>query len=202
MKVCLTVLVSGPMEGKKIPITIPKFVIGRAPQCNLQPGNPTISKMHCVLKLAGDKVLLEDLGSSTGTFVNDRKIAAEVQLKDGDRLKVGPLIFGVTIEVIKESVPPPPQPRVAPGTGVIPASVVAASDTKPRVTPETGVMPASAVAGAGDTTEMSARTDETVFEKKPKAENKPDEKVSTSVAAKELLKKYLRRKRNMDEPMV
>jgi len=180
MKVSLTVLVSGPMQGKKIPITIPRFLIGRAPECNLQPGNPTISKTHCVLKLAGNRVLVEDLRSSTGTFVNDKKLEGEIQLNNGDHLKIGPLIFGLTIEAIAEPIPPQP-----------------AAQNKPKPVPETGVMPASAV--AGETGEISLKSDETVFDKQPKAKEKVGD---TSTAAKELLKKYLRRKRNMDEPRV
>jgi pSer/pThr/pTyr-binding forkhead associated (FHA) protein len=182
MKVYLTVLVSGPMQGKTIPISIPTFVIGRAPQCNLQPGNPTISATHCALKLIGDSVLLEDLGSATGTFVNDLRIEGEVQLNHGDRLQVGPLIFGVAIEAVKK--PPLTAPKPA------------AAETKPKIVPETAEMPA--FADSAETAEINLKTDETLSEKK--AEEKPEEKPSTSVAAKELLKKYLRRKRHLDEP--
>jgi pSer/pThr/pTyr-binding forkhead associated (FHA) protein len=197
MKVSLTVLVSGPMEGKKIPITIPRFVIGRAPQCNLQPGDATISKLHCAVKLLGDTVVLEDLGSAAGTFVNDRRIAGEIELRDGDQLKIGPLLFGLTIEGSLQTAAVN-KPHLAPDTGVMPTSSSGAANSKPRVTPETGVMPASAAIAAGDTTEMIAKTDDTLFEKKSKTEDKPEEK-STSLAAKELLKKYLRRKRNLEQ---
>jgi len=204
MKVSLTVLVSGPMQGKKIPITIPRFLIGRGPACNLQPGNLTISKTHCVLKLVGNRVLVEDLRSSSGTFVNDQKIAGEIELKDGDQLKIGPLIFGLTIEAVEEPVSPKPAlektPKPVPGTGVMPASAVAAAENKRKPVPETDVMPATAVAAAaGETGEMSLKTGDTVADNRPKPEQKP---ADTAAAAKALLKKYLRRKRNMDEPMV
>ena len=47
MKLSLLVLTPGKMEGKSIPITIPQFVIGRDPQCNLRPASALISKRHC-----------------------------------------------------------------------------------------------------------------------------------------------------------
>jgi pSer/pThr/pTyr-binding forkhead associated (FHA) protein len=184
MKVYLTVLVSGPMQGKTIPISIPTFVIGRGPQCNLQPGNPTISASHCALKLAEGRVLLEDLDSTTGTFVNDRRIEGEVQLNNGDRLQVGPLIFGVAIEAVKK----PPQPTAA--------------ETRPKIAPKTAEMPAFGAADTAETAEMSLKTGETLSEKKASTEEKPAEK-STALVAKELLKKYLRRKkRHRDEPRI
>jgi predicted component of type VI protein secretion system len=44
------------------------------------------------------KLFLVDLGSAEGTFVNDNKISAEVELKPKDKVKVGPLLFEVKIE--------------------------------------------------------------------------------------------------------
>ena len=46
MKLSL-VVASGVHEGKAIPITVPQFVIGRDPQCQLRPASPAISKRHC-----------------------------------------------------------------------------------------------------------------------------------------------------------
>src|SRR5579872_1263703 len=83
MKLSLTVLVAGPLEGKKIPIPGTKFTIGRDPQCELQPGNPSIAPRHCALEVRDEKVFLKDLGSTTGTFVNDQQITEEVQVQAG-----------------------------------------------------------------------------------------------------------------------
>jgi pSer/pThr/pTyr-binding forkhead associated (FHA) protein len=105
MKVSLTVAVPGDMEGKKIPITLAEFVIGRDPQCNLCPGSPRVGSRHCALLIRANKLFLKNFDRLTGTFVNDRRIDGEVQLLDGDWLKIGPLLFCVNIEVTASSAP-------------------------------------------------------------------------------------------------
>ena len=46
----------------------------------------------------GDQILLRDLDSETGTFLNDFRIEQERLLQDGDRLRVGRLEFELGIE--------------------------------------------------------------------------------------------------------
>jgi pSer/pThr/pTyr-binding forkhead associated (FHA) protein len=98
MKVSLTVAVPGDMEGKTIPITVAEFLIGRDPDCHLCPGSTRVGKRHCALLVQNHKVFLQDLGTMTGTFVNDRRVEGTVQLLDGDWLKIGPLLFQLSIE--------------------------------------------------------------------------------------------------------
>jgi predicted component of type VI protein secretion system len=98
MKVSLTVAVPGDMEGQEIPISLGEFVIGRDPQCHLCPGSPRVAGRHCALLVRANKVFLKNFDRHTGTFVNDRRIDGEVQLLNGDWLKIGPLLFCVNIE--------------------------------------------------------------------------------------------------------
>jgi pSer/pThr/pTyr-binding forkhead associated (FHA) protein len=100
MKVSLTVAVPGDMEGKQIPITpLAEFLIGRDPDCHLCPASPRVGKRHCAFLLRQQKVFLKTFDTITGTFVNDRRVDGEVQLLDGDWLKIGPLLFRLNIEV-------------------------------------------------------------------------------------------------------
>lgn len=110
-KVSLTVLVPGPLHGQSVPITVPKFVIGRNSESHLQAADPAISPKHCALSVRDNRVYLQDLGSATGTIVNDQPINAEVQLREGDRFKVGSLIFGVHM-VFRQPVPAKPKPKL------------------------------------------------------------------------------------------
>jgi pSer/pThr/pTyr-binding forkhead associated (FHA) protein len=98
MRVSLTLAVRGEMEGHKIPITIPDFVIGRDPHCHLCPNSPMVGACHCVLQVREEDVFLQNLDTTIGTFVNERQIAGGIQLCDGDRLRIGPLVFEVNIE--------------------------------------------------------------------------------------------------------
>jgi len=98
MKVSLTVAVPGGMEGKQIPVPLPEFLVGRDPECHLCPASPRVGKRHCAILLRSQKVFLKTFDTVSGTFVNDRRVDGEVQLLDGDVLKIGPLLFRLNIE--------------------------------------------------------------------------------------------------------
>src|SRR5208282_5283558 len=116
MKVSLLVQTPGKTEGKAIPVTLSQFVIGRAPECQLRPASAVISKRHCAVLVRGGKAFLRDFDSTNGTFVNDQQVKGEVELHDGDVLKVGPPAFGVKIEatVPVERPTPAPPPKKKP----------------------------------------------------------------------------------------
>jgi pSer/pThr/pTyr-binding forkhead associated (FHA) protein len=113
MKLSLVVLTPGPAEGKIIPINVPQFVIGRHPNCHLRPSSLQISKRHCALVRWKEKVSIIDFGSTKGTFVNDQQIKGELELVDGDRLRVGLLTFVVRLE---RGPGPADQPTPTPAT--------------------------------------------------------------------------------------
>ena len=98
MKLSLAVLTPGRWEGKVIPITLAKFLIGRDPDCHLRPASPAISKRHCALVVRGTRAFLHDFNSTNGTFLNGRQVKGDVELHQDDRLKVGPLEFAVRLE--------------------------------------------------------------------------------------------------------
>lgn len=127
MKISLVVLTAGKMMGKEIPITAAEFRIGKDPSCQLKPATG-VSDKHCAFLVKQGKLFLVDLGSAEGTFVNDNKIAAEVELKPKDKVKVGPLLFEVKIEA------PAAKPAVA-----VPAAKPAV--VAPAVKPEEKVEP-------------------------------------------------------------
>lgn len=100
MQIQLKVL-TGSSEGKLIPITQEKFLIGRSDECQLRPKSDSISRRHCAIVQKDDRVLLIDLKSRNGTIVNDKKLdpAKAKVLKQGDHIQVGKLEFEVVIQV-------------------------------------------------------------------------------------------------------
>jgi pSer/pThr/pTyr-binding forkhead associated (FHA) protein len=94
MKLKLIVL-AGAKEGLEIPLRKDKFLIGRAKECALRAGSEAISRRHCAIIRRETGYAVRDLGSRNGTLVNGEKITAEVPLKPGDELRVGPLHFRV-----------------------------------------------------------------------------------------------------------
>lgn len=118
MKLSLVVMTPGKSEGKAIPITLAQFLIGRDPQCQLRPASASISKRHCAILVRSGKVFVRDLDSTNGTFVNETPVKGEVELHHDDKLKIGPLLFGVCIEAKKlsarEATPAPANTPPAP----------------------------------------------------------------------------------------
>src|SRR5262249_42546695 len=72
-------------------------IIGRKDDCGLRIPITDVSRHHCQVTIGGDKVVAKDLGSSNGTFVNERRIT-EQALRPGDVLRVGPVAFTVQID--------------------------------------------------------------------------------------------------------
>ncbi|MEN6406663.1 MAG: FHA domain-containing protein [Thermoguttaceae bacterium] len=89
------VVVGGKQGGKKIPVTGPKYLVGRSQDCHLRLQSGMISRKHCVLMMHGDNATIEDCGSTNGTFVNGERIEKPQDLKAGDRIKIAALEFEV-----------------------------------------------------------------------------------------------------------
>jgi pSer/pThr/pTyr-binding forkhead associated (FHA) protein len=73
---------------KEIPLDREQLTIGRKPDNDLVIDNPAVSGHHAKLARVQSVYFLEDLGSTNGTFVNEKKIDKK-QLRDGDRVMVG-----------------------------------------------------------------------------------------------------------------
>ena len=91
-------------QRKDFPIISPKTVIGRGDNCDLRVPLLSVSRQHCELTLA-KRVRVRDLGSSNGTYVNNRRVN-ETALKAGDRLAVGPIVFTMQIDGVPEEIRP------------------------------------------------------------------------------------------------
>jgi pSer/pThr/pTyr-binding forkhead associated (FHA) protein len=93
-------VVTGGHEGKLISVNHDKFLIGRSDECHIRPKSESISRRHCAFVRKDGRILLIDLKSRNGTYVNDQKLdpAKAKVLKNGDHIKVGKLEFIAVIE--------------------------------------------------------------------------------------------------------
>ncbi len=91
---------------KEFPIESSKVIIGRKIDADLRIPLDEVSRAHCELEVQSNKVVLRDLNSSNGTFVNEQKIA-EANLKAGDEISIGPILFTVQIDGVPEEILPP-----------------------------------------------------------------------------------------------
>lgn len=76
------IAVSGPQgPGPRLPIDGPRFVIGKDPAADLcLRDDITVSRHHCEIRTEGDKLVLEDLNSRNGTYLNGKRIREPVAL--------------------------------------------------------------------------------------------------------------------------
>jgi len=93
----ILVVLRGVQEGKEIPVYHPQFCIGRDESCHLWTENMTVSRRHAAIVVHGDRVLVRDLNSRNGTFVNDLPVTGECEVQNNDRLRIGPLEFRIQL---------------------------------------------------------------------------------------------------------
>jgi pSer/pThr/pTyr-binding forkhead associated (FHA) protein len=70
--------------------------VGRHPFNEISLPDLSVSRYHCWFSLKEDRVVLEDLASANGTFVNGDRLREPRALKPGDRVLIGntQLVFG------------------------------------------------------------------------------------------------------------
>lgn len=90
---------AGTFAGKSIGIPFGKAIrFGRdAASCQMVLNTGSVSRLHCVVRSEGDRLLLRDLGSANGTRLNGKRIAPDqdVVLSPGDVFELGTVRFEV-----------------------------------------------------------------------------------------------------------
>lgn len=79
----------GPGAGQLVPLKQGTLVLGRSSSCNLRLQHPSISRRHAQLSRQGDRLVLRDLGSQNGTFLNRGRLYGEAELSHGDQISLG-----------------------------------------------------------------------------------------------------------------
>jgi type II secretory pathway predicted ATPase ExeA len=73
---------------REVPIRVGRLIIGRTPDNDLQIDSRFISRHHCQIIATEDGCVIEDLNSTNGIFVDDRRVRHH-RLADGDTVNVG-----------------------------------------------------------------------------------------------------------------
>src|SRR6266496_6521076 len=98
------VVLSAGMTGRTHELKVDKTTIGRVEDNTFQIAEPSVSSHHCELLRRGSDIVVKDLNSTNGTFINGEKVADEAVLKAGQVLRLG------QIEMRLESETTPPSP--------------------------------------------------------------------------------------------
>ena len=90
----LVLIRSEGQSGVRIPIE-DVLVMGRSPDADFLLDDPYASEFHLRLALKDGQVVLSDLGSTNGTYLNGRRITVPTPLSKGDAVQVGKTIMEV-----------------------------------------------------------------------------------------------------------
>jgi pSer/pThr/pTyr-binding forkhead associated (FHA) protein len=82
-------------QTREVPVLQSDFLIGRGEDCDLRLRVSSVSRHHCILRVNNGEVLLIDLGSSNGTYVNEHPVRSQTALHTGDEIRVGTRRFVV-----------------------------------------------------------------------------------------------------------
>lgn len=70
----------------------PVILVGRHPECDVRLDLPEISKRHCCLAMAYDRLMVRDLGSRNGVRVNGR-LVDEWRIQPGDEIAIAHILY-------------------------------------------------------------------------------------------------------------
>ncbi|MFK2877149.1 diguanylate cyclase [Rhodanobacter hydrolyticus] len=84
---------SGTNLGKRYVLEHPETIIGRAPTVDIFVNDQSVSRSHAQCVQQGDEVVMVDLGSSNGIYINDQEVRDRQSLHDGDIVRLGNIVF-------------------------------------------------------------------------------------------------------------
>jgi hypothetical protein len=85
--------ISGKYQGGEFPLRMEReIVIGRSSDLDMVLVEDMVSRKHAKIATAANQIVIQDLGSTNGTFVNGEKVK-KVRLKEGDRILIGTSII-------------------------------------------------------------------------------------------------------------
>jgi len=96
------IVVGGDAKAAEVNLSLPA-IIGRGREASLTLPHPLVSRQHCEIYEDNSRLVVRDMGSLNGTFVNNQKIEEPTFLPSGDLLTVGTVTFRAVYEDPKGS---------------------------------------------------------------------------------------------------
>jgi hypothetical protein len=116
------VILNQGMTGRSIELTVERTTVGRVEENTFQIADASVSSRHAEILLRGTDIVVRDLNSTNGTFINNEKIS-EAPLKPGQTLRFGQVELKIDDG---KPVGGPSAPAYAPSPAPAPAPVSAA----------------------------------------------------------------------------
>lgn len=156
------IMVTADGKSKEAQVKSLPAVIGREEGCKLRVPVANVSRKHAELYEADDELLVRDMGSSNGTYVNGSKIK-QTELAPGDVLTVGPVVFVVRIDGFPREIDAAEAFAVGAVAGAATAGAGSTPETRPIIVPRSGGDDAGAGAGAKAAGKPAAKAEDDSF---------------------------------------
>lgn len=116
--------VAGSLFGRNVPVN-GVVTFGRAPECTVTVEDSGLSRLHARLLPGDGHLVLEDMGSSNGSFVNGRRVV-RAEVRGGDEIGMDTLRFRVVSNTRVDDARRPARAEASRPGWVMPALVVLA----------------------------------------------------------------------------
>lgn len=83
-------------DQQQVPLNHERTLVGRLDDCHIRIPIGGVSRKHCEIVVKDGSVVVRDLGSSNGTYVNQERVS-DRPLAAGDLISVGGLVFVVSV---------------------------------------------------------------------------------------------------------
>ncbi len=83
------VVLSQGLAGLSYELKTDKITVGRVEDNSFQVSDPSVSSHHCEILLMGTEVVVRDLNSTNGTFINGKQVHGEAPIPSGQILRLG-----------------------------------------------------------------------------------------------------------------
>ncbi len=141
---------TGPAPGKVFDLNQPEISIGRDVSNDFIINDVEISRRHARLYLQGTQYVIEDLGSTNGTFINGQRLSGSHVLRAGDVVLLGENVTLVFMEAISD-----PNATVVSNMAAPPISAVSPPSASPS--PPQAYAPAQSQMPQGPTGDLSGK---------------------------------------------
>jgi pSer/pThr/pTyr-binding forkhead associated (FHA) protein len=91
------IMFRGNGERRELNLNADRTIIGRRNDCDIRIPLTEVSRHHTELRIENGRVVLKDLGSSNGTFVNNQRVKTTT-LAAGDHVIIGPVVFTLQLD--------------------------------------------------------------------------------------------------------
>jgi len=80
------------LSGQELQV-VENLTFGRAASCDVTLDDTYLSQVHMRVSARGPAMVVEDLGSTNGTYVNDKRLETPVRVAAGDQIRIGETVM-------------------------------------------------------------------------------------------------------------